>query len=56
MSAAIEVVEAGIATTLQDRGRPGCSHLGVSPSALVTGATIDSVTSAVGTGAIDASA
>jgi len=32
------------------------AHLGVSPSALVTGATIDSVTSAVGTGAIDASA
>ena len=32
------------------------AHLGVSPSAIVTGATIDSVTSAVGTGAIDASA
>ena len=29
------------------------AHLGVSPTALVTGATIDSVTSAVGTGAID---
>lgn len=28
-------------------------HLGVSPAALVTGATIDSVTSAIGTGAID---
>ncbi|MGB8862253.1 MAG: FGGY family carbohydrate kinase [Ilumatobacteraceae bacterium] len=28
-------------------------HLGVSPKAVVTGATIDSVTSAVGTGAID---
>ena len=28
-------------------------HLGISPSAVVTGATIDSVTSAVGTGAID---
>jgi xylulokinase len=30
-------------------------HLGVSPAAIVTGATIDSVTSAVGTGAIDSS-
>ena len=30
------------------------THLGVSPSAVVTGATIDSVTSSVGTGVIDA--
>lgn len=30
------------------------THLGVSPTAVVTGATIDSVTSAVGTGAISA--
>jgi xylulokinase len=30
-------------------------HLGVSPHAVVTGATIDSVTSSIGTGAVDAS-
>ncbi|MCU1361466.1 MAG: carbohydrate kinase [Ilumatobacteraceae bacterium] len=42
----------------QPRGPITCSaaqHLGVSPHAVVAGATIDSVTSAVGTGAIDAS-
>src|SRR5882672_662646 len=32
------------------------AHLDVSHSAIVTGATIDSVTSAIGTGAIDATA
>lgn len=40
------------------RGRvdpAAAQHLGVSPAAVVTGATIDSVTSSVGTGAIDAS-
>ncbi len=29
MRASIEVVDAGIATTVQDRGRPGLAHLGV---------------------------
>jgi biotin-dependent carboxylase-like uncharacterized protein len=32
---AIEIVEAGIATTVQDRGRPGYGHLGVPPSGAV---------------------
>jgi xylulokinase len=35
--------------------RQAADHLGVSPRAVVAGATIDSVTSSVGTGAIDAS-
>ena len=37
MSAAIEVVEAGIASTIQDRGRAGFAHLGVPPSGAVDG-------------------
>jgi biotin-dependent carboxylase-like uncharacterized protein len=35
VSAAIEIVEAGIASTIQDRGRAGYAHLGVSPSGAV---------------------
>ena len=35
MTAAIEVVEAGIGGTVQDLGRPGLAHLGVSPSGAV---------------------
>ena len=35
MSSAIEVVTPGIATTIQDRGRAGYAHLGVSPSGAV---------------------
>lgn len=35
MNATIEIVEPGVATTLQDRGRPGYAHLGVSPSGAV---------------------
>ena len=31
----IEIVDAGIATTIQDRGRPGFGHLGVPPSGAV---------------------
>ena len=44
---------AGRATWRRSR-RHAAEHLGVSPRAIVTGATIDSVTSGVGTGAIDA--
>jgi biotin-dependent carboxylase-like uncharacterized protein len=35
MTAVIAVVEAGIATTVQDRGRPGFAHLGIPPSGAV---------------------
>lgn len=35
MSAAIEIVESGIASTIQDRGRAGYAHLGVPPSGAV---------------------
>jgi len=35
MTAAIDVVAPGIASTIQDRGRPGYAHLGVSPSGAV---------------------
>jgi biotin-dependent carboxylase-like uncharacterized protein len=35
MTTTIEIVDTGIATTLQDRGRPGFGHLGVSPSGAV---------------------
>ena len=35
MTASIVVVDAGIATTVQDRGRPGLAHLGVPPSGAV---------------------
>jgi biotin-dependent carboxylase-like uncharacterized protein len=35
VSSHIEVVAAGIATTIQDRGRAGLAHLGVSPSGAV---------------------
>ena len=35
MTSAIEVVAPGIASTIQDRGRPGFAHLGVSPSGAV---------------------
>lgn len=35
MSPALLVVETGIATTIQDRGRPGLAHLGVPPSGVV---------------------
>jgi biotin-dependent carboxylase-like uncharacterized protein len=35
MSSAIEVLEAGIASTIQDSGRAGFGHLGVSPSGAV---------------------
>jgi biotin-dependent carboxylase-like uncharacterized protein len=35
MTTTIEVVEAGIATTVQDRGRPGFAHLGIPPSGAV---------------------
>jgi antagonist of KipI len=30
--AAFEVIDGGLATTVQDRGRPDCAHLGVPPS------------------------
>ena len=35
MRASIEVVDAGIATTVQDRGRPGLAHLGIPPAGAV---------------------
>jgi allophanate hydrolase subunit 2 len=35
MTTSIEVVRAGIATTIQDLGRPGMAHIGVSPSGAV---------------------
>jgi biotin-dependent carboxylase-like uncharacterized protein len=35
VSGEIEIVEAGIATTLQDRGRPGLAHLGVPAGGVV---------------------
>jgi len=35
MRASIEVLDAGIATTLQDRGRPGLAHLGIPPAGAV---------------------
>lgn len=35
MSAALEVVTPGVATTVQDAGRPGLAHLGVPPSGFV---------------------
>lgn len=35
MSGWFEIVEPGIATTVQDRGRPGLAHLGIPPSGAV---------------------
>lgn len=35
MSGAVEILDAGVGTTIQDRGRPGYAHLGVSASGVV---------------------
>lgn len=47
-TAAIEIVEPGMATTLQDRGRPGYAHLGVPPGGAVDPALAGLVNRLVG--------
>ncbi len=49
-SPAIEIVAAGMATTLQDRGRPGYAHLGVPTSGAVDRALAGLVNRLVGNG------
>ncbi len=44
----IEVVEAGVATTVQDGGRPGFAHIGVSPSGAVDPALVGVLNRLVG--------
>ena len=48
MTAAIEIVDVGMATTLQDHGRPGYAHLGVPTSGVVDPALAGVVNRLVG--------